>query len=618
MDALASSNTEISVDSTEAMDTVTNSVEISGDVSQKQDVIETSNAAIPKQNTAMTEDIDKSNIEKSADTSNSINYVRPKPGDISVRVGSQEVTRAEEVKTTKRLENTKTVVSVKGHVSLLPAVKKTPTTISMNAESVLPKVIVIDPMAESDEFSFNKNTSANVTETKKPTPAVKRRLLEIDTDSLRRISSVTTGQVVHVPRIKAGRFDSIKGMGDGKGSKMETINTDKQYVTKDNDSEERNKTDTDEKDSNKIEGSKILSDIAESKSASEVNEKEEIKFETVVTEVQMEDNDQNIECDQMTETSTNVIGSCSEDQVATNTDQTEESGTEYLHSFADTGSENQDVANLNQSGENSSSLQATMDKETGSAAAQDTLKLHELEEENDMEETLRSVLGHKVQIFKINVNKEIESTNEQINHVNIDYKETENPKGSEEVTVISGSDQQVLLAGANEELQETAMGVIESIPADSLYTDIEVGASEDTNAESDKTGNSVFVSTDNGTPSIEGTNNDLYVQDTLSISATANEVNTSHKDSTKTFQNAFCEVIEYEGKRRSALPQQVPPLHTAFDYIMFGDNLVEIRKPHLLHGRVQAPKKEDSKGQVEFVVMHEPESSMTASGKHIP
>lgn len=616
MDALASSNTEISVDSTQAMDTVTSSVEISGDASQKQDVIETSNAAIPKQNTATTEDIDRSNIEKSADTSNSLNYVRPKLGDISVRVGSQEVTRAEEVKTTKRLENTKTVVSVKGHVSLLPAVKKTPTTISMNAETVLPKVIVIDPMAESDECSFNKNTSANVTETKKPTPVVKRRLLEIDTDSLRRISSVTTGQVVHVPRIKAGRFDSIKGMGDGKGSKIETINTDKQYVTKDNDSEERNKTDTDEKDSNKIERSTILSDIAESKSASEVNEKEEIKFKTVVTEVQTEDNDQNIECDQITETSTNVIGRCSEDQVTTNTDQTEEGGTEYLHSFADICSENQDVANLNQPGENSSSLQATMDKETVSAAAQDTLKLHEMEEENDMEETLTSVLGHKVQIFEVNVNKEFENTTEQVNHVNIDYKETENHKSSEEVRVISGPDQQVLLAGANEELQETAMDVIESIPADSLYTDIEVGASEDTNAESDKTGNSVFVSTESGTPSIEVTNNDLYVPDTLST--TANVVNTSHKDSSKTFQNAFCEVIEYEGKRKSALPQQVPPLHTAFDYIMFGDNLVEIRKPHLLHGRVQAPKKEEPKGQVEFVVMHEPESSMTASGKHIP
>ena len=468
-------------------------------------------------------------------------------------------------------DSSKAFGSVKPYVSLVPDVKDAPKHSPVYSPSVLPrgerskpKVIVFDPMKDKGNIGTVKLAMSDKKKTKHPAPFVKGRLLEIDTSSLKRISNVSAGQVVHVPTIKSTKLDRT-----GRTKEVEVgerINL-------------------------------IKGDIVENVTVSHNGKDsllESFRGEETIKDKQVterEDN-QNVKIDFKT------------DDMNTKNQEVQSA----YHTLGSTVSPNRST--------DTTSVAANTNEELGFQTSKALLSAQEEEKDSIQAEAKSKEDTETVPITKILVVKDdIQKGDGQENSENSVCKEVEKTQSLEEVsvTVMSNSVQHVSDTGVPEsDMHDT----IEIIPADTLYTDIDLGEHEEMEVVTvtDKTENSEFIAIpDMSEPyTVEVVDKELFVNKDLE-----SDDSNKHNETSKTaLQNSFCEVIEYEGKRKPPQHQQ-GSLQTGFDYIMFGDNLVEIRKPQTLHGRIQPVKKSetDSKsGQIEFVVIHPPKSSKPSTG----
>ena len=445
-----------------------------------------------------------------------------------------------------------------------------PTTPS-KYEIVHPKVVVVDPL--SDEIIYNsvakpewKKAGAREVASK-----VKGRLLEIHTSSLKKISS---GQVVHVPTIR-------------------TVNSD------------RNKH---------FEKREIAKDTTEKGKVKNIGNKDNVQ--ETMPDIETEENKTDSGLKAQNENNKGVEnGGRNETDIC--------SGSED----GNNEEKNEDKLLDTDSGE----LSAAMAKDiiTGVKVLDkyhDVLQSKGVEDESSdtyLAQTISTALGRTVEIIKVPL--ETKPDMEEENTVASRSCTDEEKVNSSETRADMISNRQ--MNGSETLTQESETEIVSGIIlTDSVYTDVELGKTEVSEITSPGKKNDnveyVNIAADIAEPFTVEVSDKVEICDKARLvnynTNESNVDNISQNDLAKTsVQTSFCEVIEYDGKRKAALPQPVPP-QSSFDYIMFGDNLIEIRKPQPLHGRIQHSKQEDTKPNaenVEFVVINEPKPSKTSTCK---
>lgn len=565
MDAMASSNNEISIDATQTISKLTNS---GNDLETSQAMVNIdiigSEANV---NDSQSADGVASSIKMISQDAVKTEFEFIVPTD---NVDSENSRADKEQWTIQRNldKHVAKAISKMGEAKVLSAdmnISVLKQTVSSKVKTVKPKVIVIDPATDNKVSSgiSGRKLPVDQMKTKQPAPVVGGRLLEINASSLK---NICTGQVVHVPTVKDVQIDRNKHIDrkllfENKFAQKNTL---------------QNSSDTEKH-----------SDPLTNKS----EWKAEASFEA--TSVNKRDNKFSQAINDDTETKNPISGSGITSQSNTNRDE------------VSSGAETPDIV-------------------IGVKSIKKSPIEKDKDFDSDLARTISAALGHTVQLIKVPVKDKTKETFDQNNDRNLILKESDKP-GDEEITHEKTTESENFV-------QNSCLGTeTECVPQHSQYPVSDIDNDGDTKAaaSSEVTENIEYLSvaTDVAEPyTIEVSDKEYFVGSDLTAQtdAASSKDNTSKSllqlsEGENSLQTAFCEVVEYDGKKK-AVPQQVP-VQSAFDYIMFGDNIVEIRKPQPLHGRIQPVKpadKESNTGKVEFVVIHEPESSQPRSCEYHP
>ena len=238
--------------------------------------------------------------------------------------------------------------------------------------------------------------------------------------------------------------------------------------------------------------------------------------------------------------------------------------------------------------------------------------------DTSLAKTISSALGRKVEI-KVPMESET-VTKEKYLASEIDGDEM---NSSEEAKACIRSHRLTNESETSLQGEETD-AMTEVIPIDSIQTVVELAENQE-NAEIGIPGKEniefVNITTDIAEPYTVEVSDRVENSDQILVncdtSFSKSDSLVSQIDHSKTaVQTSFCEVIEYDGKRKAALPQPLPTV-PPYDYVVLGDSVIEISKPHPLHGRIQQTKKgeiEPRSGNVELVLMNEPKESKSTAG----
>ena len=423
-------------------------------------------------------------------------------------------------------------------------------------ETAHPNVMVVDPLSDSVmSMLYSERKKAGA---RRGASKVKGRLLEIPTCSLQKISS---GQVVHVPIIKTDKTDRCIHV-----VRME-IATEKRTHKNDGSKDDKHETVTDVN----READSILEEQIESN-------KDSVKDGNSETDICQENQDGN----KMKLPVTTEIG-----------DKPSGTGTSEISAIMTEGVEVLDKYNSHQR-----------------VDASDT----------NLAQTISTALGHKVEIIKVPL--ETKSHADEEKHIASETVIVQKEMNSIETTTGMMSPRETHESETMIQI-ECSENMSEVIPTDSVHTVVELAENQESGIASPGRENIEFVNmaTDIAEPytvevSDRVENGDKILVNCDTSFSKADSIN--QNDNTKAIQTSLCEVIEYDGKRKAVLPQPGSTL-SPFDYVVLGDNLIEIRKPQPLHGRIQQPKQEDTgpdSGNVGFVVINEPKGSKPTTCKY--
>ena len=464
--------------------------------------------------------------------------------------------------------------------SIIPVSKP---SISPKDEAVKPKIIVYDPMNEDNSSGSVKSVLLEMESKKNQVHTVKGRVLEVDASSHQRMSNVCTGQVVHVPTIKSRKLisskvtevtkmteGSIEEKGDPSWIESETLDT----VTK----------------------NPLLQTGDRDK---QVETKEQVTSNN--------DNVRNVEC----EIEKRVISM--EDEAFHNPLSGDKPVLTHMRSVSTNDHNDGNGTSITLSSAQNNDKNVTL----GLSVVVST--------ENSI--SIQSIKADKTDIPKGSV------LTTRGNSMKEEDKTTDLEEAT--VTVMTESDQLI----SDTEVPETGMhSRIEMGQTGTIYSDIGLGDSEEmevVNATVDSENpefialpiveetyteevmdKELFVDKDLETVNI---NKDLETDNSIRESK-AVQNNKEVQNSKVALHHAFVEIIEY-GRLKKQIPVPHKMTESGFDYIMFGENLVQIRRPQKLHGRIQPVKEVDADsnlsnaGPLEYVVIQPPKEK-TSAGRH--
>ena len=445
-------------------------------------------------------------------------------------------------------------------------------SISPKDEAVKPKIVVYDPMNEDNSSGSVKSVLLERESEKNQVGVSKGRVLEIDASSHLRMSNVCTGQVVHVPTIKSRKLISPKVI----------------EVT------EMTERSIEEKGDPSLIESETLDTVSKTP-----------LLQSCDRDKQVETEEQNDGCD----VDKRVISM--EDREFPNP--LSRDNPALTHISVSTNQVTDDVGT-------STTLSSAPSNDTNVTLGLSVV----VSKENSI--SIQSIKTDKTDIHKGNV----------LTIGGNSMKEEDKTTDLEEatVTVMTESDQLI----SDTEVPETGMhSRIEMVQTGNIYSDIGLGDSEAmevVNATVDSENpefialpiveetyteevmdKELFVDKDLETVNI---NKDLETNNSIRESKTVQN-NKEVQNSKVALHNAFVEIIEY-GRLKKQIPVPHKMTESGFDYIMFGENLVQIRRPQKLHGRIQPVKEVDADsnlsnaGPLEYVVIQPPKEK-TSAGK---
>ena len=480
--------------------------------------------------------------------------------------------------------------SVKAHGDCVTVENEKPSpipvsipSISPKDEAVKPKIIVYDPMNEDNSSGSVKSVLLERESEKNKVRISKGRVLEIDASSHLRMSNVCTGQVVHVPTIKSRKLISSK---ETEVSEMTEGSIEEKY------------------DSGLIE-CETLETVTKNPLLQPGDRDKQVETEEQVTSIN--DNVQNIDCD----VEKGVINM--EDKEFHNPPSRDKPVLTHMRSVS-TNDHNDDNGT-------STTLSSAPSNDTNV-----TLGL------SVVVSTENSISIQSIKTDKTDIHKGIILTTRD-NSMKEEDKTTDLEEAT--VTVMTESDQLI----SDTEVPETGMhSRIEMVQTGTIYSDIGLADSEEmevVNATVDSENpefialpiveepyteevmdKELFVDKDLETVNI---NKDLETDNSIRESKTVQN-NKEVQNSKVALHNAFVEIIEY-GRLKKQIPVPHKMTESGFDYIMFGENLVQIRRPQKLHGRIQPVKEVDADsnlsnaGPLEYVVIQPPKEK-TSEGKN--
>ena len=464
--------------------------------------------------------------------------------------------------------------------SIIPVSKP---SISSKVEAVKSKIIVYDPMNEDNSSGSVKSVLLERESKKKQVHTIKGRVLELDASSHQRMSNVCTGQVVHVPTIKSRKLISPKVI----------------------EVSEMTEGSIEEKGDPSLIESETLDTVRKNPLLQPGDRDKQVENEEQVTSIN--DNDQNVVCD----VDKRVFSM--EDRAFHNPLSGDKPALTHMRSVS-TNQVTDDVGK-------STTLSSAQNNDTNVTLGLSVV----VSTENST--SIQSIKTDKTDIHKGNV------LTTRDNSMKEEDKTTDLEEAT--VTVMTESDQLI----SETEVPETGMhSRIEMVQTGTIYSDIGLGDSEDmevVNATVDSENpefialpiveepyteevmdKELFVDKDLETVNI---NKDLETDNSIRESKTVQN-NKEVQNSKVALHNAFVEIIEY-GRLKKQIPVPHKMTESGFDYIMFGENLVQIRRPQKLHGRIQPVKEVDADsnlsnaGPLEYVVIQPPKEK-TNAGKH--
>ena len=481
--------------------------------------------------------------------------------------------------------------SVKAHGDSVTVENENPSiipvsipSISPKDEAVKPKIIVYDPVNEENSSGSVKSVLLERESEKNQVGVSKGRVLEIDASSHQRMSNVCTGQVVHVPTIKSRKLISPKVT----------------EVT------EKTEGSNEEKGDPSLIESETLEAVTKNPLLQPGHRDKQVETDEKVTS--NNGNDQNVECD----VDKRVISM--EDREFHNPLSRDKPVLTHMRSVVSTNDHNDDNGT-------STTLSSAQNNDTNVTLGLSVV----VSTENCI--SIQSIKTDKADIHKGNVL----TTRENL--MKAEDKTTDLEEAT--VTVMTESDQLI----SDTEVPETGMhSRIEMVQTGTIYSDIGLADSEEmevVNATVDSENpefialpiveepyteevmnKELFVDKDLETVNI---NKDLETDNSIRESKTVQN-NKEGQNSKVALHNAFVEIIEY-GRLKKQLPVPHKMTESGFDYIMFGENLVQIRRPQKLHGRIQPVKEVDADsnlsnaGPLEYVVIQPPKEK-TSEGKN--